>query len=161
MTRHSEAAPLSASMISPEHRGRDVQVDAAGSARHRGADGPGDAAADVLGTVDAIGRLREPFGRRHLVQLLVVAAFQVDDVALAGSGDLHHRKAVRRRIRQGDEAVEEPRAGHRQAHAGLAREEPGRRGRVDGVAFVPEADVADARACARRARSVIGMPTTP
>ena len=74
--------------------------------------------------------------------------------ALAGPGDLHHREAVRRRVRQRDQAVEEARAPDTVRHTpGLLREEPGGRGRVAGVAFVAEADVADARRL-REARQV-------
>ncbi len=128
-----------------EHRGRDVEVDPAGTAGHRGADRPGDAAADVLGPRYPVGRLGEHLGRRQLVHLLVVAALEVDEVPLAGPGDLHHREAVRGGIGQRHKPVEEARSGHRQADARLLREEPGRRRRVAGVALVPEPDVADAR----------------
>ena len=107
-TRHSDCAPAVCVDDLAEHRGRNVQVDAAGPAGHRGADRPGDAAADVLGAVHPVGGLRERFRRRHLVEFLVVAAFEVDDVAIAGTRDLHHRKAVRRGVGQRDQPVEEP-----------------------------------------------------
>ncbi|MGY4652727.1 hypothetical protein ACVWWN_006523 [Mycobacterium sp. URHB0021] len=63
---------------------------------------------------------------------------------LAGTGDLHHRKAVRGGIRQRHKPVEEAGRRHRQTDAGLLGEEPGRGRGVAGVAFVPETDVADA-----------------
>ena len=93
-----------------EHRGRDVEVDAAGTAGHRGADRTGDAAADVLGARYPVGRLGEHLGRRQLVHLLVVAALEVDEMPLAGAGDLNHREAVGGGIGQRDESVEEARA---------------------------------------------------
>ena len=63
---------------------------------------------------------------------------------LAGSRDLHHRKAIRRRIGQRNEPVEEARRRHGQADAWRLRQESGRGRRVPGIAFVPETDVADA-----------------
>ena len=63
-TRHSVAAAFFGVDGLAEHRGRDVEVHAAGAARHRGADRAGDAAADVLGPVDPVGRLRERSCRR-------------------------------------------------------------------------------------------------
>ena len=128
-----------------EHRGRDVEVDASGTAGHRGADRAGDAAADVLGPRYPVGRLGEHLGRRQLVHLLVVTALEVDEMALAGAGDLDHREAVGGGIGQRHKPVEEARGRHRQADAGLLGEEAGRGRRVAGVALVPEADVADAR----------------
>src|ERR1700757_1224298 len=136
-----------------EHRGRDIQIDAAGPPGHRGADRPGDATPDVFGAVHPIGGLGEAFRRRHLVELLVVAAFEVDYVAVTGSRNLHHREAIRGGVRQRDQAVEESRARDRQADSRLLREEAGRGRRVDRVTFVAKADVADAR-CLRDPREV-------
>ena len=128
-----------------EDGGRDVEVDAAGTAGRRGADRPGDTAADVLGARYSVGRLGEEPGGGQLVHLLVVAPLQVDEVALAGAGDLHHREAVGGGVGECDESVEEAWCGHGQADAGLLGEEPRRGGGVACVALVPEADVAQAR----------------
>jgi hypothetical protein len=111
------------------------------------------AAADVLDSVHPVGGLGERFGRRKLVEFLVVALLEVNDVPLAGAGYLDHREAVRRGVCQCDQAVEEARRGYRQAHTRLLRQESGRGRRVTGIAFVTEADVADARRL-RNARNV-------
>ena len=144
-TRRSDAVAGGRVDDLAEHGGRDVEVDPAGTSGYCGADRAGDTAADVLDPVHPIGGLDERFRGCQLVELLVVAALEVDDVALAGPRDLHHRKAVRGRVGQRDEAVEEARRGHRQADARLLRQEPGSRRRMPGVALVPEADIADAR----------------
>ena len=89
--------------------------------------------------------LSERFGRRELIEFLVVALLEVDDVSLARTGDLNHRKAIRRGVGERDDSVEEAGRGDGQADARPLGEEPGRRCRVPRVAFVPETDVADAR----------------
>ncbi len=101
-----------------EHRGRDVEVDPSGPAGHRGADRTGNAAADVLGPRYSVRRLGEHLGRRQLVHLLVVTALEVDEMPLAGSGDLHHREAVRGGIGKRHQPVEE-------AGADTVRQMPG------------------------------------
>ena len=128
-----------------QHRGRDVEVDPSGAAGHRGADRARHAAADVLGPRYPVSSLGEHPGRRQLIHLFVVASLKVHEMALAGSGDLDHREAVRGGIGKRHKPVEEARGGHRQADARLLRQEPGRRRRMAGVALVAEADVADAR----------------
>ena len=59
-----------------------VEVHAARAARHRRADRPGDADADVFGMQHAVSRLAQRLGDRELVHLFVVALLQVDDLAL-------------------------------------------------------------------------------
>jgi hypothetical protein len=100
-----------------------------------------------------IGGLGQRFGRRKLVEFLVVALLEVDDVPLAGPGDLNHRKAIRGGVGERDEPVEKARRGDRQADTRLLRQEPRCRRRVTGVALVTETDVADARRL-RDARNV-------
>src|SRR5258708_7029355 len=78
--------------------------------RHPGADRTGDAAADIFGPIHPIGRFRESFGSRQLVEFLVVAALQIDDVAVAGARNHHHGKTVRGGVRERDEPIEKARA---------------------------------------------------
>ena len=68
-----------------EELGGQVEIHAAGTARHRGADRARDADADVLRVQDAERGLAQRLGDRELVHLLVVALLQVDDLALATS----------------------------------------------------------------------------
>jgi hypothetical protein len=116
-----------------------VEVHAAGTARHGRADRARDAHADVLGVQHAVGRLAQRLGDGELVHLLVVALLQVHDLALARAGDEDHREAVGRRVRQRREAVEEARGRHGEADAGRAGEEAVRGGRVARVLLVAEA----------------------
>jgi Cation efflux family len=53
--------------------------------------------------------------RLQAKQLLIVALLQVHDRPVAGTGDLDHRGAVRRGVRQRRQPVQEPRSRHRQA----------------------------------------------
>jgi len=66
-----------------EDRGGDVQVDTTGTAGRGRAQRPRHPSSDVLGAVDPVGGLREVLRRGELVQLLVVAALEIDDVPLA------------------------------------------------------------------------------
>jgi hypothetical protein len=108
------------------------------AARHRGADGARDADADVVGVQHAEGGLGERLGDGELVELLVVALLQVDDLALARAADQDHREAVDRGVRERVEAVQEARGRHGQADARLLREEARDRGGVAGALLVAE-----------------------
>ena len=121
----------------------DVQVDAAGPSGDRGANGTRDAAPDVIDPVDPIGGLGERLRGVELVEVLVVASLQIHQRPIAGAGDLDHRKAVRRRIRQRGQAVEETGTGGREAHTGPPGQESGGGRGVAGRGLLPEADVAD------------------
>ena len=83
-------------------------------------------------------------GDGELVHLLVVALLQVDDLALARAADEDHREAVDRGVRERVEAVQEARRRHRQADAGLLREEAGDRRGVARVLLVAEREHAQA-----------------
>ena len=61
---------------------RQVEIDAAGTARHCGADRARKADADILGVQHAERRLAERFCDRKLVHFFIVALLQVDDLAL-------------------------------------------------------------------------------
>src|SRR3546814_86618 len=74
-----------------EQLGRQVEVDAARPAGDRGADGARHGDADVLRVQHTVGGLTERLGDGELVQLLVVALLQVDDLALRGAADEDHR----------------------------------------------------------------------
>ena len=65
-----------------EQLGRQIEIDAARTARHRRADRARHADADVGGMQHAERRLAERLGDGELVHLLVVALLQVDDLAL-------------------------------------------------------------------------------
>ena len=65
-----------------EKLSRQVEVDAAGAARDRGADRARNADADVLRVQNAEGSLAERLGDRELIHFLVVALLQVDDLTL-------------------------------------------------------------------------------
>ena len=128
-----------------EQLGRQVEIDAAGPARHGGADRARHADADIGGVQHAERGLAQRLGDGELVHLLVVALLQVDDLALARAADQDHREAVRGRVGQRGQAVEE--AGRRdgQADARLLGQEPGDRRRIAGVLLMPERDHAHAR----------------
>ena len=98
---------------------RQVEIDAARTARDGGADGAREADADVGGVQHAEGRLAERLGDRELVHLFIVALLQVDDLALGRARDQDHREAVGGGVGERGEAVEE--AGRRdgEADAGL------------------------------------------
>ena len=127
-----------------EKLGRQIEIDAARTPRHGRADRARHADADVGGMQHAEGRLAERLGDGELVHLFVVALLQVDDFALGRARDQDHREAVGRGVGQRGQAVEKARRRHRQADAGLFRQEAGDRRRVAGVLLVPERDDADA-----------------
>ena len=127
-----------------EQLGRQIEIDAARTAGHRRADRARHADADVRGMQHAEGRLAERLGDRQLVHLLVVALLQVDDLALGRAADQDHRKAVGRGIGQRRQAVEKAGSRHREADAGLLRQEAGDCRRIAGVLLVTERDDADA-----------------
>ena len=137
-----------------EQLGRQVQVDAARAAGHRGADGARDAHADVLGMQHAEGRLAQRLGDGQLVHLFVVALLQVDDLALGRAADQDHREAVGGGVGQRRQAVQEAGRRHRQADAGLAGHEAGDGRGVAGVLLVAEGD--DAHAFALRLARQVG-----
>ena len=85
-------------------------------------------------------RLAQRLGNGELVHLLVVALLQVDDFAFRRTADQDHRKAVRRRIGERDQAVQEARRRDREAHARRLCQEPRDRRRIAGVLLVPERD---------------------
>ena len=128
-----------------EQLGRQIEIDAARTARHRGADRARHADADVGGMQHAERRLAERLGDRELVHLLVVALLQVDDLALGRARDQDHREAVGRGVGERGQAVEEAGRRHREADAGLLGQEAGDRGRIAGVLLVAEREHADAR----------------
>jgi hypothetical protein len=84
--------------------------------------------------------LAQRLGDRELVHLFVVALLQVDDLALARARHEDHGKAVRRRVRECREAVQETRSRHGEAHAGSLREVAGRGGRIARVLLVAKRD---------------------
>lgn len=107
-----------------QHIAGDIEVYTAGPPGGRGANGARDAAPDVLDLADPIRRLHERSSGVELVEVLIVAALQVDHRPAARSGDLDHREAVRGGVRQRGQAVEKAGAGRRQTHAGPCGEEP-------------------------------------
>ena len=154
MTLTSDLAPALASMTWREQLGRQVEIDAAGAARDGRADGACHADADVGGVQHAEGGLAQRLGDGELVHLLVVALLQIDDLALGRARDQDHREAVGGGVGERGEAVEEAGRRHREADAGLLRQEAGDRGRVAGVLLVAEGD--DADACGLRHAAKVG-----
>ena len=124
----------------PEKLGGQIEIDAAWTSRHRGADGAREPDADIGGMQHAERRLAERLGDRKLVHLLVVALLQVDDLALRRAGDQDHREAVGGGMGECGEAVEKARCRYRQANAGLLGQESCDRRRIAGVLFVTERD---------------------
>ena len=128
----------------PEQFRRQVEIDAARPARHRGADRAGKTDADVGGVQHAEGRLAERLRDRELIHFLIVALLQVDDLALRRAGDQDHREAVRGGVGQCGQAVQEAGRRHREAYARFLGEEAGDRRGITGVLFVAERQHADA-----------------
>ena len=127
-----------------EQLGGKIEINAARTARNRGADRARQADADVGGMQHAERRLAQRLGDGELVHLLVVALLQVDDFALGRARDQDHRKTIGGGVSQRREAVEEAGRRHRQADAGLLGQEAGDRGGVAGILFVTEGQDADA-----------------
>ena len=140
ITLTSERRPASASITWPNSFARQVEIHAARPARNRGADGARDADADIGRMQHAERRLAQRLGNGELVHLLVVALLQVDDLAFGRAADQDHRKAVRRRIGERHQAVQEARRRDREAHARRLRQQPRDRRRIAGVLLVPERD---------------------
>ncbi len=128
-----------------EQLGRQIEIDAARTARDRGADGARQADADIRRMQHAERRLAQRLGDRELVHLLVVALLQVDDLALGRARNQDHREAIGRGVRQRGQAVEKAGRRHGEADAGLLGEEARDRGGIAGVLLVTEGEDADAR----------------
>ena len=127
-----------------EQLGRQIEIDAARTAGNGRADRARHADADVCGMQHAEGRLAQRLGDRQLVHLLVIALLQVDDLTLGRAADQNHRKAVGGGIGERAQTVEKAGSRHREADAGLLRQEAGDRRCVAGVLLMPERDDADA-----------------
>ena len=140
----SDLAPASALMTWREQLGRQVEIDAARTAGHGGADGAREADADVLRVQHAIGRLAQGLGDGELVHLLVVALLQVDDLALRRARDQDHREAVGGGMGERRQAVQEARRRHGEADAGLLGQEARDRRGVARVLLMAERQHADA-----------------
>ena len=123
----------------------EVEIDAAGTARDRRANGAGEADADIGGVQHAERRLAQRFGNGELIHLFIVALLQVDDLALGRTRDQDHREAVGGGVGEGGQAVEKTGRRNREADAGFLGQEAGDRGGVAGVLLVTEGDHADAR----------------
>ena len=144
MTFTSDFAPASASITWPKQLGRQIEIDAARTARDGGADRARHADADVCGVQHAERRLAERLGDGELVHLLVVALLQVDDLALGRARDQDHREAVGGGVGERGQAVEKARRRDGEADAGLLGQEAGDRRRIAGVLLVAEREDADA-----------------
>ncbi len=137
-----------------EELGRQVEIDAAGTARAGRANGARHADSDIGRMQHAEGGLAERFGDGELVHLLIVALLQIDDLALGRTGYQDHREAVGGGVCQRGQTVEKTRSRHGEADAGLFRQIAGDRGGVSGVLFMPERD--DAHTGALRKPPEIG-----
>jgi hypothetical protein len=124
---------------------RQVEIDAARTARHRGADGARKADADVLRMQHAERRLAERLGNRELIHLLIVALLQVDDLALGRAGDQDHREAVGGGVRERGQAVEKARCRDGETDAGFLGQEARDGGGISRVLLMAEGEHADTR----------------
>ena len=106
-----------------EQLGGKVEIDAAGTAGHRGTDRARDGDADVLRMQHAVRRFAEWLGDRELIHFLVVALLQIDDLALGRARNQDHRKAIGRGMSERGQAVEEARCGDRETDARLLGQE--------------------------------------
>lgn len=131
-----------------QHGCRQVQINSARTSRHGGADGSDQAGADVFGTVDAVGRLGKRAGDVQLIQPFVVALFEVNDRAVAGTADLNHGKAVDGSVGQRAQAVEETGSGNGKQNSRPAGDKTAGGRSVAGRLFVTKADIANAFFCA-------------
>ena len=127
-----------------EQLGRQVEIDATGTARHRGADRARQTDTYVLRVQHAECRLAQRLGDGELIHLFVVALLQVDDLALRRTRHQDHREAVGGGVSERGQAVEKARRRHREANTGFLGEETGDRRRITGVLLMPERDDADA-----------------
>ena len=125
---------------------RQIEIDAAGTARARGANGARDADADILRMEHAERSLAERLGDRELIHFFVVALLQVDDLTLGGAGDQDHRETVGGGVGQRGQAIEEARSRNGKADAGLLGQVSGDRGGVAGDLLVAERDDTNALA---------------
>ena len=87
---------------------------------------------------DTVGGLAVRTGDGKLVHLLIIAALQIDDLALGGTGNQDHRPAIRRGVRQRGQAIEEARRGNGHADARLLGQEARGGGGIAGVLLVTE-----------------------
>ena len=136
-----------------EQFGRQIEIDAARTAGHRGANGARDADADIGRMQHAERRFAKRLGDGELIHFLVIALLQIDDLALGRAADQDHREAVGRRVGERGQAVEEAWRRHGEADAGLFGQETRDRGGVAGMLLVPERDHAQPR-CLRHAAEV-------
>jgi hypothetical protein len=121
-----------------EQLGRQIEIDAAGTTGHCGADRAGEADTDVGRMQHAERGLTQRLGDRELIHFLVVALLQVDDLALGRAGDQDHREAVGGGMGQRRKAVEEAGCRHGQTDARLLGEIAGDRCGIAGGLFVAE-----------------------
>ena len=92
--------------------------------------------------LDAVRELAERRGDQHLALLLEGA--HAAAIGLRGAADQDHRPAVLLRVGETGEAVDDAWAGHRDAHAGPARQVAVGPGRVGRGLLVAHADIVDA-----------------
>ena len=126
---------------SREHCCGNVKIDSAGAAREGGAHGTRNSRGNVLGAVDAVGCLCKGLCDVHLVQPLVVALLQVDDVAVARPANLYHGESVDSGTGECREPVQESRRRHCEAYSRLSCEESAYCGCVPRRLLVTESNV--------------------
>ncbi len=137
-----------------EQLGRQVEIDAARTARYRRADRTRERYADIFGMQHAVSGLAERLCDRKLIHFLIVALLQVDDLTLRRARNQNHREAVGGGVRKRGQAVEKARRRYGQADARLLGEEACDRRGVAGILLVPERQ--HANACSLRHASEIG-----
>ena len=121
-----------------------IEIDAARTAGHRGADRARKTNADIGRMQHPERRLAQRLGNRELIHLFIVALLQVDDLAFGRTGDQDHRETVGSGVRERGQAVEKTGSRHRETHAGLFGQVTGDRCRITGVLLMAERNDADA-----------------
>jgi hypothetical protein len=125
--------------------GRQIEIDAAGTARDGGTDCARDTDTDVRGMQNAICGLAEGLRDGKLVHLFVIALLKIDDLAFGRAGDEDRREAVGGGVSERGETIEEAGRRHGEADAGLLGQKTGDRRRIAGVLLVAKREDADAR----------------
>ena len=127
-----------------KHGRGNIEVHATGTARHGGAYSTCHAHSNIFGAIDAIGSLGKGLGHVHLVEPLIVALREVDNVAVARAANLYHGEAIGGGCRQGGEAIKKAWGRHGEADAWLTGEIATDSSGITCRLLVAEPDVADA-----------------
>src|SRR5262245_4636319 len=110
-----------------EQLGRQIQIDTARTSGNSCADRARKPDADVLRMEHAEGRLAKGLGDRELVDLLVVAVVQVDDLTIGGARHKDYGEAIGGGVGERSQTVKKPGSRNGKTNARLLGEEAGDR----------------------------------